>query len=66
MATTRRFLSQPSSLIAEAGVIAPHMVRWATGGAGQQMGDAFLKNLVGFEADGVEEALTFQKLIDVR
>ena len=42
------------------------MVRWATDGVGQQMGNAFLKNLVGFEADGILEMLGFQKFIDVR
>ena len=30
------------------------------------MSDAFLKNCVRFEADGVEETLGFQKLVDVR
>lgn len=35
-------------------------------GAGQQMGNVFLENSVRFEADGVEEALTFQILVDVR
>ena len=42
------------------------MVRWATDGAGRQMGNAFLKNLVGFEADGILEILGFQEFIDVR
>ena len=42
------------------------MVRWATDGAGQQMGNAFLKNLVGFEADDVFVILGFQKLVYVR
>ena len=60
------FLAPRPGLIAEAGVIAPHMVRWATDGAGQQMGNAFLKNLVGFEADGILEILGFQEFIDVR
>ena len=43
-------LSLPAScLITETGVIAPHIVRRATDRAGEQMGDAFLKNRVGFD-----------------
>ena len=42
------------------------MVRWATDRSGQQMGNAFLKNLVGFEADGILEILGFQEFIDFR
>jgi len=30
------------------------------------MGDTHLKNCVRFEADGIEEIFSFQKLIDVR
>ncbi len=60
------FLVPRSGLIAEAGVIAPNMVRRTANGAGQQMGNASLENFVRFEADGIEEALGFQKLIDVR
>ena len=60
------FLVPRSGLIAEAGVITPHMVRWTANGAGQQMSNALLKNGVRLEADGVEEALGFQKLVDVR
>ena len=55
-----------SSLIPEAGVIAPHMVRRTTDGAGQQVGNAFLKNLVLRQPDRVEKTLTFQELVDVR
>ncbi len=40
-------------LIAEAGMKAANIVRWATDRTGEQMGDAFLKNRVGFETDGV-------------
>ena len=39
------------------------MVGRATDGAGQQMDDAFLKNRVGLETDGVLVALGFQELI---
>ena len=42
------------------------MVWRATDGTGEQMGDAFLKNRVGFETDGVGIAFGFQELIDVR
>jgi hypothetical protein len=45
---------------------AANMVRRATDGAGEQMGDALLKNRVGFETDGVGVAFGFQELIDVR
>ncbi len=60
------FLAPRSGLIAEAGVIAPHMIRRTANGARQQMGDALLDNRVRFETDGVKETLTFQKLIDIR
>ena len=60
-------LSLPaSSLITETGVIAPHMVGRTANGTGEQMGDAFLKNRVGFETDGVGVGFGLQKLIDVR
>ena len=55
-----------SSLIAETGVITPHMVRWTTDGPSQQMGNAFLKNLVLRQTDRVEKTLTIEKPIDVR
>ena len=42
------------------------MVRRATDGTREQMADAFLKNRVGFETDGVGVAFGFQELIDVR
>jgi len=42
------------------------MVGRATDGAGEQMGDALLKNRVGLETDGVLLALGFQELIKVR
>ncbi len=42
------------------------MVRRATDGTGEQMGDAFLKNRIGFETDSVGVAFGFQELIDVR
>ncbi len=60
------FLVPRSDLIAEAGVITPYMVRRTANGARQQMGNAFLESRVRFEADGIEETLTFQELIDVR
>ena len=52
--------------IAEAGVMAPHMVRRTANGSREQMADAFQKNLVLRQTDRVQEALVFQKLIDVR
>ena len=55
-----------SGLIAEAGVIAPLMVRRTANGSGQQMSDTFLKNSVRLEADGVEKTFYFQELVDVR
>ncbi len=58
------FLVPRSGLIAEAGVKTPYMVRRTANGARQQMGDALLENLVRLEADGVQETLTFQKLIE--
>ena len=42
------------------------MVRRTTDGAGQQVGNAFLKNLVLRQPDRVEKTLTFQELVDVR
>ena len=53
-------------LIAEAGMEAANMVGRATDGAGQQMDDAFLKNRVGLETDGVLVALGFQELLEIR
>ena len=41
------------------------MVGRATGGTREQMGDAFLKNRVGLETNGVLVALGFQELIEV-
>ena len=41
------------------------MVGRATDGAGQQMDDAFLKNRVGLETDGVLVALGFQELLEI-
>ena len=60
------FLVPRSGPIAEAGVIAPYMVRRTASGARQQMGDAFLENSVRFEADGVEETVVFRKRVNVR
>ncbi len=42
------------------------MVGWATDGTREQVSDAFLKNRVGLETDGVGVAFGFQELIDVR
>ena len=42
------------------------MVGRTTDGAGQQVGNAFLKNLVLRQPDRVEKTLTFQELVDVR
>ena len=53
-------------LIAEAGMEATNMIRRATDRTGKQMGDAFLKNRVGFETDGILVILGFQEIIDVR
>ena len=52
--------------IAEAGVMAPHMVWRTANGSREQMADAFQKNLVLRQTDRAQEALVFQKLIDVR
>ena len=60
-------LSVPtSSLIAEAGVIAPHMVRRTTNGSREEMADALLKNLVRWQTDRVEETLGFEVIVDAR
>ena len=59
------FLVPRSGLIAEAGVIAPHMAGWTANGTRQKMGNTFLQNLIGFETDDVFVILTFQKLIKV-
>ncbi len=53
-------------LIAEAGMEAANMVRRTADGTGEQMGDAFLKNRVAFETDGVGVAFGLQELIDDR
>ena len=55
-----------SGPIAEAGVIAPFMVRRTADRAGQQMGDAFLKNLVHRQTDRVQEALGFEVIVNLR
>ena len=55
-----------SGLIAEAGIIMPHMVRRTANGACQQMDNALLENNVRFEADGVEETFVFRKRVNVR
>ena len=47
--------------IAEAGVMAPHMVRRTANGSREQMADAFQKNLVLRQTDRVQEALVFQE-----
>ena len=60
------FLVPRSGLIAEAGVIAPDMVRRTATRARQQMGNAPLENLIGFEADDVFVILGFQEFIKVR
>ncbi len=60
------FLVPRSGLIAEAGVIAPYMVRRTANGARQQMSNTLLENRVRFEADGLEKTLGFQELVDVR
>ena len=60
------FPAPRSSLIAEAGVIAPHMAGWTANGTRQKMGNSFLKNFIGFGTDEVFVILTFQKFIKVR
>ena len=60
------FLVPRSGLIAEAGVIAPHMAGWTANGMRQKMGNTFLKNSIGFGTDDVFVILTFQKFIKVR
>ena len=59
------FLVPRSGLIAEAGVIAPHMAGWMANGTRQKMGNTFLQNLIGFETYDVFVILTFQKFIKV-
>ncbi len=55
-----------SSLIAEVGVIAPHMVRRTADGSCEQTANAFLKNLIIWYADRVQEALGFKVIVNFR
>ena len=59
------FPAPRSSLIAEAGVIAPHMAGWTANGTRQKMGNTFLMNFIGFGTDDVFVILTFQKFTKV-
>ena len=42
------------------------MVRRSANRSREQMADAFLENLVGFEADRVQEALGFEVIVNLR
>src|SRR5271170_3515862 len=53
------------SLIAEVGVKATDFMRRTPDGACEQMGDAFLKNLIGRKPDRVFVSLSFKELIDL-
>src|SRR3954471_22419382 len=50
-------------LIAEAGVVAPHLVRWSPDRPLQQMSDLVLQDLVGRKPDRVACTLGFKKLV---
>src|SRR4051812_17493215 len=52
-------------LIAEAGVVAPHLVRWSPDRPLQQMSDLVLQDLVGRKPDRVAGTLGFKKLVDL-
>src|SRR5215213_2222713 len=52
-------------LVAEAGVVAPHLVRWSPDRALQQMSDLVLQDLVGRQADRVAGTLGFEKLVNL-
>src|SRR3954470_19995527 len=52
-------------LIAEAGVIAPHLMRWSPDRSLQQMSDLILQDLVGRQADRVACTLGFKKLVEL-
>jgi len=60
------FCAPRSRLIAEVGIIAPHMIWRTTDRTDQQMGNALLENLVGLKANCVEETRILQELVDVR
>src|SRR3954468_22779930 len=53
-------------LIAEAGVIAPYLVRRSSDRSLQQMSDLILQDLVGRKPDRVACTLGFKKLVDLR
>ena len=53
-------------MIAEAGVIAPHLVGRATDRTLQQPADALLKDRLGGQADGIFVSLSFEKRLDFR
>src|SRR3954467_2423405 len=52
-------------LIAEAGVIAPDLVRWSPDRSLQQISDLILQDLVGRKPDRVACTLGFKKLVDL-
>src|SRR4051794_12809739 len=52
-------------LIAEAGVIAPYLVRWSPDRSLQQISDLILQDRVGWQADRVAGTLGFKKLVDL-
>src|SRR6516164_418279 len=50
-------------LIAEAGEVAPYLVRRSPGRALQQAGDPFLQDVVGRQPDRIADTLSFEKLV---
>jgi hypothetical protein len=66
LATTRHFDAPAASLIAEAGVVPPHMVGRPTDGTRQQIADARLHHRVVGQTDRVQETLGLQERVDLR
>ena len=54
-----------AGLVAEAGIVTPHVVRRPADGALEEMADAVLEHLVGGNPNGVLETLGFQELVDL-
>src|SRR5882762_4410289 len=53
-------------LIAEAGVVAAHLMRWSPDRALEQVSNLFLQDPVGWQPDRVAVALGFEELVDLR
>ena len=56
------YLILRSGLIAEASIMAPHMVRRAVNRVDQKMGFALLDNYISFEMDSVKNTFCFREL----